>query len=71
MRPLVTWLLVGALLVLGLLAARDALQSEGSAAPPPTTSEDTIKTAAGPPAIPGRTALVTQLKEKLQAVIRA
>ncbi len=63
MRPLVTWLLVGALLVLGLLAARDALQSEGSAAPPPTTSEDTIKAAAGPPAIPGRTALVTQLKE--------
>jgi hypothetical protein len=63
MRPLVTWLLVGALLVLGLLAARDALQSEGSAAPQPTTTEDTIKAAAGPPAIPGRTALVTQLKE--------
>jgi hypothetical protein len=54
--------LVGALLVLGLLAARDAFQSEGSAAPPPTT-EDTIKVAGGPPEIPGRTALVTQLKE--------
>jgi hypothetical protein len=62
MRPLVTWLLVGALLVLGLLAARDAFQSEGSAAPPPTT-EDTIKVAGGPPEIPGRTALLTQLKE--------
>ena len=62
MRPLVTWLLVGALLVLGLLAARDAFQSEGSAAPPPTT-EDMIKAEGGPPEIPGRTMLVTQLKE--------
>ena len=62
MRPLVTWLLVGALLVLGLLAARDAFQSEGSAAPPPTT-EHTVEAAGGPPEIPGRTALVTQLKE--------
>jgi hypothetical protein len=62
MRPLVTWLLVGALLVLGLLAARDALQSQGSAAPPPT-AEHTIEAAGGPPAIPGRTALVPQLKE--------
>ena len=51
MRPLVTWLLVGALLVLGLLAARDAFQSEGSAAPPPTT-EDMIKAEGGPPEIP-------------------
>ena len=62
MRPLATWLLVGALLVLGLLAARDALHSAGSAAPP-TITEDTIKAAGGPPEIPGRTALVSQLKE--------
>jgi hypothetical protein len=62
MRPLVTWILVGALLVLGLLAARDALQSDSTAARPPTT-EDTIKAAGGPPAIPGREALVPQLKE--------
>jgi hypothetical protein len=62
MRPLVTWLLVGALLVLGLLAARDAFQSQGSAAPPPTT-EHLVQAAGGPPEIPGRTALVTQLKE--------
>jgi hypothetical protein len=62
MRPLVTWFLVGALLVLGLLAARDALRSEGSAAPPPT-AERAVRVAAGPPAISGRTALVPQLKE--------
>ena len=62
MRPLTTWLLIGALLFLGLLAARDAFQSEGSAAPQPTT-EDMIKAEGGPPEIPGRTALVTRLKE--------
>ena len=62
MRPLVTWLLVGALLVLGLLAARDAFQSEGSAAPSPIT-EHAVQAAAGPPEIPGRTALVSQLKK--------
>jgi hypothetical protein len=62
MRPLVTWLLVGALLVLGLVAARDAFQSEGSAAPPPTT-ENTNNAGGGPPEIPGRLALVTQLKK--------
>ena len=62
MRPLVTWILVGALLVIGLLAARDALQSEGSAAPPPPV-ERAVELAARPPDIPGRTALVAQLKE--------
>ncbi len=62
MRPLVTWLLVGALLILGLLAARDAFQSESTAAPPPAT-EQAPQVAAGPPEIPGRTALVSQLKE--------
>ena len=62
MRPLVTWLLVGALLILGLLAARDAFQSEGSAAPSPIT-EHAVQAAAGPPEIPGRTALVSQLKK--------
>jgi hypothetical protein len=62
MRPLATWLLIGALLVLGLIAARDAFQSEGTAAPALTT-EHAVQVAAGPPDIPGRTALVSQLKE--------
>jgi len=62
MRPLATWLLIGALLVLGLLAARDALQSEGTAAPA-LTPEHSIQVTAGPPRIPGRTALVTELKK--------
>jgi len=66
MRPLVTWLLVGALLVIGLVAARDALQSEGTAAEPalPTESVESASQApAGPPDIPRRLALVTELKE--------
>ena len=62
MRPLATWLLVGALLVIGLLAARDALQSEGSATPQPT-AERAVPVAAGPPDIPRRTALVAELKK--------
>jgi hypothetical protein len=60
MRPLATWILVGALLVIGLLAARDALQSEGTAADAPVTVGATKL--AGPPAIPGRTELVADLK---------
>jgi hypothetical protein len=60
MRPLATWILVGALLVIGLLATRDALQSEGTAAPAPVTEE--ASRPAGPPAIPGRTELVADLK---------
>ena len=66
MRPLVTWLLVGALLVIGLFAARDALQSEGTAAepaPPTESVESASQAPAGPPDIPGRLALVTELKE--------
>lgn len=62
MRPLATWLLVGALLVIGLAAARDALRSEGTAARPSTTQR-TIKAVRGPPEIRERTALVAQLKE--------
>ena len=61
MRPLVTWLLVGALLVIALFAARDAVQSEGTAAEPVTT-ERSVQ-GAGPPQITGRTRLVAQLKE--------
>lgn len=66
MRPLVTWLLVGALLVIGLFAARDALQSEGTAAEPVTsagTVDSVAQAPAGPPAIPGRVALTAELKE--------
>ena len=66
MRPLVTWLLVGALLVIGLFAARDALQSEGTAAepaPPTESVESASQAPAGPPDIPRRLALVTELKE--------
>ena len=61
MRPLVTWFLVGALLVIGLLAARDALQSEGTAAAP-ATNEHSARPA-GPPEIKDRAPLVAQLKE--------
>jgi hypothetical protein len=70
MRPLVTWILVGALLVIGLLAARDALESEDTAARPtatgpagPPATDPKIKAAAGPPTIPGRTELVAELKK--------
>jgi hypothetical protein len=70
MRPLVTWLLVGALLVIGLFAVRDALQSEGTAAEPSaaadTAASDAVQSPAGPLAIPGRGELVTEL-EKLGA----
>jgi hypothetical protein len=60
MRPLVTWILVAALLLIALFAARDALQSDGTAAQAPV-AEDAAKLA-GPPAIPGRTELVAGLK---------
>jgi hypothetical protein len=66
MRPLVTWLLVGALLVIGLFAARDALQSEGTAAEPvaPTgTGRSAAQAPVGPPSIPGQVKLVTELKK--------
>jgi len=66
MRPLVTWFLVAALLVIGLFAARDALQSEGNAAEPvaPAVTVDRASQApVGPPAIPGRVKLVTELKK--------
>ena len=61
MRPFLTWLLVGALLVIGLLAARDALQSEGTAAGPATTEQPVQ--AARPPEISGRLGLVAELKK--------
>lgn len=61
MRPLVTWFLVGALLVIGLLAARDALQSDGTAAAP--AADEHSAQLAGPPEITGRTRLVAQLKK--------
>ena len=54
MRPLVTWLLVGALLVIGLFAARDAFQSEGTAAepaPPNESVESASQAIAGPPEV--------------------
>jgi hypothetical protein len=61
MRPLVTWVLLAALLVIALLAARDALQSDGTAAPasPPEHSVQ----APGPPDITGRTRLATELRK--------
>jgi hypothetical protein len=61
MRPLVTWFIVGALLVIGLLAARDALQSEGTAAAPVTNEH--LAQPAGPPDITDRIHLVARLKE--------
>src|SRR4029450_1111180 len=53
MRPLVTWLLVGVLLVIGLFAARDALQSEGTAAEPPAAADTAASDAVqSPPRAP-------------------
>ena len=63
MRPLATWLLVGALLVIGLLAARDAFRSEGTGAEPVTTAPAAALAAAGPPGIPGRARLARELQE--------
>lgn len=61
MRPLVTWTLVAALLLIALFAARDALQSNGTAAAPPTRERSVQP--AGPPSIPGRPELVAELKQ--------
>jgi hypothetical protein len=65
MRSLVSWLLVLALVALALFAARDALRNEGRAAPAPATTAQQGQTPPlGPqPAIPGRTELVTRLKQ--------
>ncbi len=63
MRPLATWLLVGALLVIGLLAARDAFRSEGTTREPATTAGAPAASPAGPPAIPGRARLAAELQE--------
>jgi hypothetical protein len=61
MRPLVSWLLVAALLLIGLVAARDALQSRGTAAAPPANERSLLP--AGPPEIPDRIRLVAELKK--------
>ena len=63
MRPHATWLLVGALLVIGLLAARDAFQSEGTAREPATTAASAAPPLSGPPAIPGRARLSAELQK--------
>jgi hypothetical protein len=66
MRPLLTWLLIGTLFLIGLFAARDAFQSEGTSAAPAASTksiESGSRAPAGPPAIPGRLALVTELKK--------
>lgn len=57
MRPLVTWLLVGALVVIGLAAARDALRSEET-----TVGGSGAKVFSGPPEIQGRERLVGRLR---------
>jgi hypothetical protein len=61
MRPLTTWILVGALLIIGLLAARDALESEHTAARTPL--QEDAGAPAGPPTIAGRTELAADLEE--------
>ena len=64
MRPLVTWLVVGALAAIGLLAARDALRGDAAAQKPGTTVVHALQHAppAGPPAIPGRGELSAELE---------
>lgn len=62
MRPLVTWLVVGALTAIGLFAVRDAVRDDSAPAGRGTATEDLrpIETY-GPPAIPGRAGLAEAL----------
>jgi hypothetical protein len=57
MRPLVTWLIVGALAAVGLFAVRDALRGGET----PARSGARPVATAGPPAIPRRAALARSL----------
>src|SRR5213078_998597 len=64
MRPFVTWLLVAALLAIGLFAARDALRS--ARASPATATLRNLgphpPPLGGPPSIPGRAEAAARLR---------
>jgi hypothetical protein len=61
MRPLLTWIVVGSLLVVGLFAARDAI-TRNSSRVVTTESETAPPPPPGPPSIPGRERLVSGLE---------
>jgi hypothetical protein len=61
MRPLLTWLVVGALVAIGLFAARDALRGGSDSPRPPVAEEKAAPPNGPPPAIPGRPGLVAEL----------
>lgn len=65
MRSAVTWLVAGALLVIALLAAVDALREDssalGSGETEDVTTEGRLGTAPGPPTIEGQTAVAAEL----------
>lgn len=63
MRPLVTWLIVGALVLVGLFAARDALRDEPSPKAAPTPTETAPPAAGLFAAIPERREHAAELRE--------
>lgn len=64
MRPNATWLLVGAVLAIGVVAGADALRGGGEAAPPPTVSAtDEVEASADEPRESPEDRAVRQLRE--------
>jgi hypothetical protein len=65
MRPLATWLVIGALALIGLFAARDALRSDDAPASAPATTtlaKQRRPPPAQPPEIPDRARLAAELR---------
>jgi hypothetical protein len=63
MRPFVTWLIVGALVVVGLFAARDALRDEPTSKAAPTPTETPSPGSELFASIPDRGELATELRD--------
>jgi hypothetical protein len=64
MRPLVTWLIVGALSLIGLFAAGDALRGDDApASAPPTTSTEHVRQPQPPARIVNRDRLAAELRD--------
>jgi hypothetical protein len=61
MRRFLTWAVVGALAVIGLFAARDALRNDPALRSQPTEEHVRSATQGEPPAIPGRIKLAAEL----------